>query len=122
MIAWPNVEEPGPERRAEQLVDRAFVFGRERRGPHDHQLAAVGRPDARPAGRVGLSGVDPDRRQPVSFQVARDEHVRDAVDALEVDEPAGAVFGHRHAAEADDFLAGAVDRGRRQDHRAGLRA
>ncbi len=41
----------------------------------------------------------------------------DAVHALEVDEPAGAVFGHRRAAEADDVLA----RARRSSSRAGSR-
>jgi len=48
------------------------------------------------------------------------QHVRDPVDALEVDQSAGSVFGHRDAAEADDFLARTVDRDGRQDHRARL--
>ena len=40
----------------------------------------------------------------------------DSFRALEVDDTAGPIFGHGHAVEADDVLAGAVDRGGGQDH------
>ena len=55
---------------------------------------------------------------PVAVEKRETNTCGDAVDALEVHEAAGPVFGHRDAAEADDFLAGAVDRDRRKDHGA----
>jgi hypothetical protein len=115
----PEARRAASERRPEQLLDGLFFFGRERRRPHDHQLAPFAGSDPRLARRERLFGVHPDRRQEAPADVARDEHVGYAADALQVDDPARAVFGHRHAAEADDVFAGAVDRDRRHDHGVG---
>ena len=100
---------PGPKRRdagTERRLRAArttglFVFGGERRRPHDDELAAVGGADPRPAGRERLFGSRPGSA-PASWPstIARDEHVGDAADALEVHEPARPVFGHRDATEA----------------------
>ena len=103
-----------------QLVHRLFFAGRERRRPHNDQLPPVSRADPRPGSGVGLPGVDLDRRLPVPTGIARDKHVGHAVHALEVHQSPGPVFGHRDAAKADDVLAGAGDRSRLQDLRAGL--
>jgi hypothetical protein len=58
----------------------------------------------------------------VAADVARDEHVRDPADSLEIDKAAASVFGHRYAAEADDLLARPVERLGRKDHGGGLLA
>ena len=85
--------------------------------PGDDEAAAVAGADRRPGGVEGLAGVDALRRLPARGRRSGDEDVHAAVDALAVDEPAGAVGRHRDAVEADHIRRRPVDRDRGADER-----
>ncbi len=78
--------------------------------PDDDEAPAFACGDRRERGFERLTDVDALGCAPTAVGVQRREDVGAAFDALAIDDPAGAVGGHRDAAEFDDFRAGAVDR------------